>query len=198
MRTLFVAALGLSWTLQLGAATPPAPLIAVDAAGAWEKTFGPLFALYDDGTVIVRKNWRPGWDAGPSAASYVTLSVPSAEALAQELFPYNTATLKSSYELSSATDQDQTSVWIRGHATRIYGEWDMPKRWADLPPENLRRELEMQQRLPAGLRRLLKKIEALSSSPDSVPWTPESCDIHFCDYNFAPEATTPWPDRWPI
>lgn len=125
-------------------------------------------------------------------------TVPDADEFARRLFPNNPAALKPRYALTGATDQNETSIWIHGHVTRIYGEWDMPARWKDLDSDTLAHERALQQSLPSGLRHLLDQIEALSKVSEAEPWTPLTADVCFIGYDYAPDATTPWPAKWQI
>jgi hypothetical protein len=171
------------------------PLIVVNHYACRSTFWGPLFALYADGTIIVQKDWNPQTAAN---LAYVTFRVRDSASLSKALFPYSTRALKPLYTLSSATDQKETSIWIRGNVTRIYGEWEMPQRWASLPAEAREHEYIMQQSLPIGLRRLLSQIETLSRTADAKPWSPPSMDVNFIGYDYAPGPTTPWPDKWRI
>ena len=187
------------WSVRILNGAQPEPVLAIDHATAWGRIYGPLFALYADGTVVVRKGWKAGERQDATAiASYVTFRVPDGREFCRALFPYNPKALKAHYELTSATDQDETSIWISGHVTRIYGERNMPARWADLDQQTLEQEREKQASLPNGLRRLLEKIEELSSRADGASWCPPSCDISFVGYDYAPGVTTPWPAKWRI
>lgn len=190
----------IAWSVGFSETAASAPLIAVNHACASRRIFrGPLFALYADGTVIVRKDWNPRIPPDEAAAlCYVTFQVPNPVELARHLFPNNPAALKPRHALTRATDQNETSIWIRGHVTRIYGEWDMPARWRDLDSNTLAHERALQQSLPLGLRHLLDQIEALSKTSEAKPWIPLTADVHFTGYDYAPDATTPWPAKWQI
>lgn len=173
------------------------PLLVVFRGLAWANSSGPVYVLYSDGTVIFQAPWETGHGDrhGWNLPQYWQTRVEDAEAYLHRIFPYNHRALKPYYSVSAATDQDETSIWIKGRVTRIYGNWWDDHRYDDSPEIAV---IAAQQRaaLPVGIRNLLENIRTLSPIK-CREWLPKRCELFVGEYGYAPAPSIVWPSVWP-
>ena len=176
----------------------PRPLIAVREFHGLHSEEETLFALYADGT-MVRRSMSLDLDQ-----PYHSVSVPNAEQAKNEIFPSDVSRLAEYYRISSATDQDETTVWISGKRIVIYGPWRKPHSIGDEDDaeyaEHFReintRERQMWASLPEPLRQGLSRIDGLRVQ-EGRPWLPEKIEVRFNEYEHAWDESVFWPREWP-
>ena len=191
--TLLLALAACAVTRDIAPFTGPTPIAMVLQAGTW-LTIGadmPLLALYDDGQVIARTR-------APDTTTYLHTHLSDAElrTITQQLVSFGDySQLKRVYELTVfATDQPQTMIYLhlegKTFTTTVEGlHLSEPKRLAYSV-------FQHPDRLPTLLKDLYGYLIGLDF-PEAQPWRPASIEVRIWPYDYAPDASIPWPEDWP-
>ena len=157
----------------------PAPLLVLLETNPWEMVIGsdtPAFALYENGQVIYRTG---------SGYKSIKLDPNEQSRFLDSLQLDGLSRLTGGYRASQATDQPQTYLLV--YAGRepafisVYGSLDVKSVRAQLPPEI------------ATLRNKLRAFEDDRASK----WLPDHVEVMIWPYEYAPEPSIVWPERWP-
>ena len=185
-------------------AETPKPLLVVITYQAWNNPIGsdsPIFALYDDGTIICRL--KSAHDEYPPAEKlFTTRKVENPEKKAAQLLASSLADAKAYYALSGATDQNLTVIWTPSKTVQIYGDWKTPRQFDSSWKENPRlqgiveSETDLWKSFPDEIRQALLRIEN-ENTIAGAPWLPEKIEVMFWPYEYAPEESIIWPKEWP-
>lgn len=157
----------------------PAPLLVLIEPDIWKMVVGsdtPAFALYEDGRTIYRT--RSGYES-------VTLDPEELTKFLKSLDLRSVAGLAGGYIATERTHQRQTFLLIYTGQDpvfiSVYGAFEQHQNRAKLPPEI------------AALRDKL-----LSFGDDRASqWLPEDIEVMIWPYDYAPEPSIVWPERWP-
>jgi hypothetical protein len=178
------------------AVTEPNPygpaLFAVTEFGTWNNT-GTVLAVYADGTTIYR-------DMGKDeTATYYSLKAESGAKELETLLGGDISDASQRYDISSATDQPITTLWLNDHRVSVYGRF--PFRMSVPSAEDFDRPdyddaKNRWDALPAAVRQTLENVEALRKTPNS-PWLPRRVEITFSEFEHARGKVIAWPQKWP-
>ena len=178
-------------------AADPKPVLVVLERNPWLMVIGsdsPVFALYNDGTVICQR-------AKPTSEEpYVTFAVSNSSDTMKAIIPFDIRKMADHYELSSATDQTTTLIWTNKKKVEIYGDWRKPLGLSTASDSALKaiteRERGMWEKLPKELRQALQTIDEMRNH-DGRKWFPKKIEVMFWPYDYAPDQSINWPNDWP-
>ena len=175
----------------------PKPLLVVLEQNPWLMVIGsdsPVFALYDDGTIIYLR------DKPTQEEPFFSRRVADPKKKVEALLAFVPAKMKSLYKLSSATDQVTTVIWTPAKTIEIYGNWRKALDFGGDSDPRLKaiaeRETTMWASLPSEIREALARID-LERSGSGVPWLPGKVEVMFWPYEYAPDESNIWPKDWP-
>ena len=175
-------------TMSHVAAADPAPLLVVREMDPWRMVIGSdsaKFAVYDDGSVIYQA-------AKPTEERpFEKRKVENPKLVVGKLLAVDLAKMEKSYELTAATDQITTTIWTPERRIGIYGNWREPS-----PKAANDEQRKMWESLPGGIREFLKRVEK-ERETEGEAWMPESIEVMFWPYEYAPEESIVWPASWP-
>lgn len=155
-------------------------LISLYEYDPWKMVVGsdsPTFILYEDGTAIF-------WDAKQKQYQYTQLDNTGVVKEMGELG--NLGSLESDYSLSNWTDQPTQVISFKlGNDVKtisIYG--------------NLRKQKEVREKAPTLLLSKFDQFIHYSKSEAKI-WKPEYLEVMIWPYEYAPEKSIIWPEKWP-
>lgn len=175
----------------------PKPLLVVIAQNPWLMVIGsdsPMFALYDDGTVV----YRP--EEPMLKAPFQSRKILDAGRKVDELLSWDIGKLKDFYELTGWSDQITTVVWTPTKKIAIYGDWRKPHENGPMSDSSMKemddRDRKLFESLPVEIREALFRIDR-ERSVAGTPWLPAKVEVMFWPYEYAPDASIIWPKNWP-
>lgn len=172
------------------------PVLVVLERNPWLMVIGsdsPTFALYDDGSVIWRRD-KPAQDK-----PFLRGTTTSPSAALREIVPYDLTKFADRYQLTSWTDQPTTVIWTPKKTILIYGDWRVRAHAADSSPALAAiedRDRQMSDSLPAEIRASLLRIDE-QRKHDGDAWCPDRVEVMLWPYEYAPEESIRWPSKWP-
>lgn len=153
----------------------------------------PTFALYDDGAVVWLRD-KPTKDEPFSRGA-----TPTASVALKELIPYDLAKFADHYQLTSWTDQPTTVIWTPKKTISIYGNWRTTSNPMASDPQ-LRaiaeRDKKMSDSFPAEIRASLLRVDE-QRKHEGDAWLPNRVEVMLWPYEYAPEESIVWPQKWP-
>lgn len=157
----------------------PAPVLILLEPDPWAMVIGsdsPAFALYQDGQAIYRT--RGGYKS-------VRLSPKKQKKFLESLRLGELSRLAGGYRATEWTDQPQTFLLFYGGDRpvfiSVYGSWE---------------EESVRARLPSEIAALRDKLRAFEDGRASQ-WLPDNIEVMIWPYEYAPEPSIAWPNRWP-
>jgi hypothetical protein len=171
------------------------PLVVMLSRDPWLTVIGsdsPIFALYDDVTVIYfrrterrKGEYRSARLSGKQKTELIAkLKLPELQFLQTRRF-----------RASEATDQPQNelNVFVDGRldAIHVYGNLDE----VDAKPDQDGFRIVQKEKIPSAF---LSAYQVLTSfdPPDTRLWVPEKIELMLWDFGYA-KQTVPWPESWP-
>lgn len=155
-------------------------LISLYEYNPWEMVVGsdsPTFILYEDGTTIF-------WDAIQKEYRFTILDQVKVRNEIDAL--KGLLNLESSYSLSNWTDQPtQVLSFKLGNDIKkisIYGD--------------LRKKKEVREKVPGLLLSKYDHFIAYATSEAKI-WNPQYLEVMIWAYDYAPEKSIVWPEKWP-
>ncbi|MBK1884705.1 hypothetical protein JIN85_20000 [Luteolibacter pohnpeiensis] len=184
-------------TISNAIAADPSPILVVREMNPWRMVIGSdsaKFAIYDDGSVIYQT-------AKPTVERpFSRRKIDDPSKMAEALLGFDPAKVDAEYELSSATDQISTTIWTPEKQIEIYGNWRKPLTLGGGDDPDTKAidegERKMWEALPKEVRAFLAKIEEERENAGD-PWLPESIEVMFWPYEYAPDQSIVWPAGWP-
>ena len=163
----------------------PKPLLVVAIYYPWGNVPGggsPIFALYDDGSIICYHEPSHYELPVPPAGKLFTIrKVENPKEKVAELLSFDLKKAETYYSLSTATDQQVTIIWTPDKTIEIYGYWEAPPKFdpsMEKDPQYqdiIKRTNVLWKSFPDEIRQFLLNIEKENSIAGS-PWLPEKFD----------------------
>lgn len=157
----------------------PYPVIVMLSANPWLPVVGsdsPTFALYSDGTAIFQT--KDGFRS-------IQLSRDEQDEMIRVFENPDLVALAGGYEVSESTDQPNNSLLFYGSKTPLYISV-----YGDLHDEEVRAKLP--QTVIAAFDRLRD-----FQPPNAQAWLPSEVEVMAWPYEYAPDRSIIWPERWP-
>lgn len=155
------------------------PVLVLLESDPWAMVVGsdsPTLALYDDGLLVVRT--KEGYRS-------TRLDPAQSKALRDAARVSQLACVTGHYSASNFTDQPTTYILVgRGGklaGVSVYGRIESP------------RAAEV---LPAPIIETYRALKAYAPA-DTAPWLPDQVEVMIWPYEYAPEASIVWPEKWP-
>lgn len=168
------------------------PVLVVIESGTWA-SYGPVLAIYDDGSVI----WRQ--DVRQKDPEFFHGKTRSAAAAVAEILPANFAQLSKGYSLTQFFDATATTIWTPGRTISVYGSWREirpPPAPGEVLSEFEESERRMQASLPLELRNSLLRIDEQRKHKGD-PWLPDAIEVSLESSGDLKSEPIPWPKSWP-
>lgn len=156
----------------------PMPEIVLLERDPWVEVLGsepPRFALYSDGQVIYR-----------TGDGFRSVRLREAESLSikNSLSEAYVRNLYGQYQVVEATDQTNNSLLLYGDPPMflsVYGSLDDP---------------QVTSRLPAAVAKAFSAVRDFKSTR-SQPWMPAQIEVMIWPYEYSPEPSIHWKEKWP-
>ncbi len=157
----------------------PHPLIVMLISDPWLMVVGsdsPAFALYSDGTAIFRTK---------SGMRSTKLDVNQRDELVRSLENPDLSVLAGFYEADPVSDQPTNQMLIYGRKTpfyiSVYGSLD---------------DKSVRTKLPKKITEAFDRLRHFQA-PNAQTWLPDKVEVMVWPYEYAPERSIVWPQRWP-
>lgn len=156
----------------------------------------PVFAAYENGVVIWRKEWADSLEA--FTRSDRNLGIETVTKLNVLVSRYGGTFFK----LTDASDSEVTTLWSAGKVVTIHGNWRTPRVIESRDASDAERirltnehEKKLWETLPADVREELLKVAAFND-PDGKPWRPEKLRLLLQPPNRVGVDPVQWPSQW--
>lgn len=173
------------------------PLLAVRSMAPWTQvvcSHNPWFILYADGTVVCLRE-KPTMED-----PYFFTQLPEVQAWVKENLPGDLSGYDDYYEVTSFTDQMDTTIWTPQKRIRVYGDWRRPPEMPhDLVPNReqvYEKRLAQFNALPVEIRQLLDSLDAIRREGGDA-WLPPTVEVLFWPYKHPEGVAINWPESWP-
>jgi hypothetical protein len=158
-----------------GGAVPVLVLLEMDPRAAVLGADSPVFALYRDGKVI----WRRG-----DGFRTTRLSALAAAKLRADLDLDRLRPLYGYFEATASSDQPETSILAyenkKPTIVSVYGSMHAP---------------EIRAKVPTAISHVFDRLTRFDHA--GTAWLPEKVEVMIWPYDYAPEASVPWPKDLP-
>lgn len=161
------------------ASPTPHPLIVMLTSDPWLMVIGsdsPTFALYSDGTAIFRTN---------EGLESTKLDQTQKADLLRAFENPNLAALAGGYDAASATDQPDNLLLVYREKLpfyiSVYGSLD---------------DNSVRSKLPKAITDAFDKLRHFQA-PSARTWLPDRVEVMVWPYEYAPDQSIVWPQRWP-
>lgn len=161
------------------ASSMPYPLIVMLTSDPWLMVIGsdsPTFALYSDGTAIFRTK------AGLQSTK---LDQTQQTDLVRAFDNPDLAALAGGYDAANATDQPENQLLVYGNKVPFYISV-----YGSLDDESVRAKL------PTAITEAFDKLRSFQAS-NARAWLPDQVEVMVSPYEYAPDRSIVWPQRWP-
>lgn len=157
----------------------PGPLVVLLENDPWASVMGsdsPIFALYEDGTVIQK-----------SANGFITtrLANPEMNQLLGRLDLPSLSRSHGRFDAADATDQPEQNLLIYRTASPVFVSV-----YGSLKDKVVRAKIPLE---------VIDAYDMLAQfkHPKSRAWLPENIEVMIWPYEYAPEPSLKWPKEWP-
>jgi hypothetical protein len=164
-------------TVRAGSAANPEIILRI--SDPWNSVIGsdsPFFALYDDGIVIYRQ--------GDEYRS-IRLSAQEHQEILHSVEQATPSSLGGRYQVEAATDAPTNNLLIYTNDEPVF-----------ISVYGSLQNSEILSCLPANLGSMLSEIMAFRH-PEASTWLPDEIEVMLWAFEYAPDESIIWPDRWP-
>ena len=157
----------------------------------------PVFAAYNDNTIIWRKDWAAAIDAFSTVESDETSEITRKFETALDRYGGGI------FRLTDSSDPEITTVWASGKMLTIMGDWRAPRveaapnaEYTELYRKANEHEKSLWLTLPFEIRDILKYAFAFSER-SGKDWRPQKLNLLLQPPNRVRVNPTAWPLQWP-